>query len=67
MGLGVEALSMSVSSLLRIKWVIRRVPVARAAELVNRAVDMDSPEEVRRMLRRTLEEYELGGLIRAGK
>ncbi len=67
MGLGVEGLSMSVSSLLRIKWVVRQVPVARAAELVQRAADMDSAEEVRRMLRRTLEEYELGGLIRAGK
>lgn len=67
MGLGVQGLSMSVSSLLRIKWVIRRVPVSRAAELVNRAIEMDSPEEVRRMLRRTLEEYDLGGLIRAGK
>lgn len=67
MGLGVQGLSMSVSSLLRIKWVVRRVPVSRAAELVNRAIEMDSPEEVRRMLRRTLEEYELGGLIRAGK
>ncbi|MBK1736019.1 phosphoenolpyruvate--protein phosphotransferase [Halorhodospira abdelmalekii] len=67
MGLGVEGLSMSVSSLLRIKWVVRRVPVSRAAELVNRAIEMDSPDEVRRMLRRTLEEYELGGLIRAGK
>jgi len=66
-GFGIEGLSMSVSSLLRIKWVVRRVPVARAAELANRAVEMDSPEEVRRMLRRTLEEYELGGLMRAGK
>ncbi|ABM61660.1 phosphoenolpyruvate--protein phosphotransferase [Halorhodospira halophila] len=67
MGFGIEGLSMSVSSLLRIKWVVRRVPVRRAAELANRAVEMDSPEEVRRMLRRTLEEYELGGLMRAGK
>ncbi len=66
-GFGIEGLSMSVSSLLRIKWVVRRVPVTRAAELANRAVEMDSPEEVRRMLRRTLEEYELGGLMRAGK
>ena len=67
LGMGVEGLSMSVSSLLRIKWVVRQVPAARAGELVQRAVEMDSPEEVRRMLRRTLEEYQLGGLIRAGK
>ncbi|MFW6380065.1 MAG: phosphoenolpyruvate--protein phosphotransferase [Halorhodospira sp.] len=67
MGFGIDGLSMSVSSLLRIKWVVRSVPVTRAAELANRAVEMDSPEEVRRMLRRTLEEYELGGLIRAGR
>ncbi len=67
MGFGIDGFSMSVSSLMRIKWVVRRVPVTRAAELANRAVEMDSPEEVRRMLRHTLEEYELGGLIRAGK
>lgn len=67
LGMGVDGLSMSVSNLLRAKWVVRSIPAARAAEWANRAVEMESPEEVRAMLRRVLEDYGLGGLIRAGK
>lgn len=67
LGMGIEGLSMSVSSLLRAKWVVRSVPATRAAELANRAVEMESPEDVRRMIHPVLDEYGLGGLIRAGK
>ncbi len=67
MGIGVEGLSMSVSSLLRIKWVVRCIPVARASELASRALEMDSPEEVRGLFNAVLDEYKLGSLIRAGK
>ncbi|MEX0873307.1 MAG: hypothetical protein WDZ65_15965, partial [Aquisalimonadaceae bacterium] len=65
--MGVDGLSMSVSSLLKVKWVIRSFSRERARELLDQAQALDDPHEIRRMLNHALEEVGLGGLIRAGK
>jgi len=67
LGMGVNGLSMSVSSLLKVKWVIRSFTLKRAKELLEEAKNMDDPKLIRRMLNRALEDAGLGGLVRAGK
>jgi len=67
LALGVNSLSMSVASLLRIKWVVRSMSREKATELLTLALEMESPDDVRAMLKRALDEQGLGGLIRAGK
>ena len=67
MALGINSLSMSASSLLRIKWVIRSFSRRSAKLLFNQALEMEDPKAIRRLLHRALEKKGLGGLIRAGK
>jgi phosphotransferase system enzyme I (PtsP) len=66
MALGVDSLSMSASSLLRIKWVLRQVERSRAKELLEEALKMESAREIRQYLGDALIEAGLGGLVRAG-
>lgn len=63
----VHGLSMSSASLLRVKWVIRSFSFHEARELLEQAVSMEYPEEVRALVRNALEAKGLGNLIRAGK
>ncbi|MFO7592705.1 MAG: phosphoenolpyruvate--protein phosphotransferase [Pseudomonadota bacterium] len=67
LGLGINSLSMSASSLLRIKWVIRSFSRRQAKERLHKVLEMEDAREIRRYLQRTLEKKGLGGLIRAGK
>lgn len=67
MGMGVDALSMSVASLLRIKWVIRSLSRETCKGLLAEALEMDSATEIRSMLNNALDDAGLGGLVRAGK
>lgn len=67
LGMGVDNLSMSASSLLRVKWVIRSISRARARELLQAALRCEKAAEVRALLSNALEEIGLGGLVRAGK
>ncbi|MCK9530024.1 MAG: phosphoenolpyruvate--protein phosphotransferase [Gammaproteobacteria bacterium] len=66
-GLGVDSLSMSASSLLRVKWMIRTVMQSEVKNLMRRVLRFDDPREVRALLNQFLENAGLGGLIRAGK
>ena len=66
LALGVDSLSMSASSLLRIKWVIRQLDRARAKQLLDNVLQMESAKEIRQFLGNALIETGLGGLIRAG-
>jgi phosphotransferase system enzyme I (PtsP) len=66
LALGVDSLSMSASSLLRIKWVIRKVARARAQELLAAVLTMESAKDIRQYLDTALIEAGLGGLVRAG-
>lgn len=66
-GMGVDALSMSVGSLLRVKWVVRSVSRLRARQLLSVALKMEDAAQIRRLMETSLEELGLGGLIRPGK
>lgn len=67
LGMGVHSLSMSASSLLRVKSVIRSVSRARARELLQSVLDCEEAAEVNRLLVEALEDLHLGGLVRPGK
>lgn len=67
LGMGINSLSMSASSLQRIKWVIRSFSKRRARSLLNKVLEMEDAKEIRRTLSRALDKEGLGGLIRAGK
>ena len=67
LGMRVTALSMSRTSLLRVKWVLRSFSFCEAKELLEQALAMEYPDEVRSLVRNALEIKGLGGLMRAGK
>lgn len=66
-GLGVDSLSMSAASILRVKWAARSITLSRMRELMAQALQMESPRQVRDMLNSVLEDAGLGGLVRAGR
>jgi len=66
LAMGVDSLSMSASSLLRVKWVIRRVSRSRAQQLLSDVLKMETATEIGQHLGHALIEEGLGGLIRAG-
>ena len=64
LGMGIDGLSMSYSSLPRIKWTIRSVTRQRARELLDAVREMADESTVRRLLVDALEEAGLGALVR---
>lgn len=66
LGLGVNSLSMSVSNLARVKWVIRSFSHAEAAELLQQVWALEDPQSIRALYNNVLEQGGLGGLVRAG-
>ncbi len=66
LAMGVDSLSMSASSLLRVKWVIRQVSRSRAQQLLEDVLTMETATEIGQHLGDALVEEGLGGLIRAG-
>ncbi|MCK5383784.1 MAG: phosphoenolpyruvate-protein phosphotransferase PtsP, partial [Gammaproteobacteria bacterium] len=67
LGLGVNSLSMSASSLPRVKWVIRSFTKDEAGELLQQALLLEEPYAIRDLYNSVLEQGGLGGLVRAGK
>ncbi len=67
LGMGVDSLSMSSASLLRIKWVVRSFCLDQAQALVAEVLAMDNAADVRERVQALLEEAGMGGLVRAGK
>ncbi|MBB1126595.1 phosphoenolpyruvate--protein phosphotransferase [Thiospirillum jenense] len=67
LGIGVDSLSMSAASLLRVKGVIRSLSRARARELLSDALACDTGAAVRQLLRAALDDLGLGALIRPGR
>lgn len=65
--MGVDSLSMSASSLLRVKWVIRNLTRARAREILAEVLKMEDAHSIRDYLYDKLDKAGLGGLIRAGR
>lgn len=67
LGMGVDSLSMSAASLLRVKWMIRTLSQAEAKVALRRVLRLNDPRAVREFLCGILESAGLGGLIHAGK
>jgi len=67
LGMGIHSLSMSVSSLPRVKWVIRNLSRERASEILSDVLVLEDVNAIRQYLNQKLEEAGMGGLIRAGK
>ena len=67
MGLGVDSLSMSAGSLMKVKWVVRSFGVSRARQLVHAALRMEDAQQVRRFMEGALDDMGLGGLFRPGR
>ncbi len=66
LGMGVDSLSMSVTSLPRVKWVIRSFTQELARTLLEQALEMEDAGAIRALLNAALEHAGLGGLTRAG-
>ncbi len=66
-GLGVDSLSMSAGSVLKVKWVVRSVSVSRARQLFKAALRMEDAQQVRRFMEGALDDMGLGGLVRPGR
>ena len=67
LGMGVDSLSMSAASLLRVKWAVRSFPMTKMQTLLEEIRLLEDGVSVRAVLYRYLEEAGLGGLIRAGR
>ena len=66
-GLGVDSLSMSVGSLLRVKLAIRSFTQKQIKHMCSKSLEMESAGEIRLLVNEALERAGIGGLMRAGK
>ena len=66
LAMGIDSLSMSVSSLPRVKWVIRNVTRDRARQILSDVLLIEEAAGIRKHLNQTFEEAGMGGLVRAG-
>lgn len=64
LGMGIESLSMSASSLLPVKAVVRAFALGQARDLLERALACDFAAQVRKLLEDALESEGLGVLVR---
>jgi phosphotransferase system enzyme I (PtsP) len=67
LGMGVDSLSMSAGSLLRVKWAVRSFSQAQMRVLLEEVDALEDGAAVRALLHRSLEQAGLGGLVRAGR
>ena len=66
LAMGIDSLSMSVSSLSRVKWVIRNTTRERARQILSEVLMLEDATTIRNYLNDTFEEAGMGGLVRAG-
>jgi len=66
-GMGVDNLSMSAGSLLRVKWATRSFTYKQTKELVEQALAMEKFSDIFLLFNNALIEAGLGGLVKAGK
>jgi len=64
LGLGVDSLSMSSGSLLKVKWVIRNFNRNHAKQLVNHALRMENALQVKHFMEGALDDMGMGRLVR---
>lgn len=67
LAIGFDTLSMNSTSLPRAKWLIRNISMAAARKILAEILEYKSALEIRDHLKCALEEYGLGGFLRAGK
>lgn len=67
LAMGVDSLSMSAASLLRVKWVIRSFRFDEVRSLLDEIWLLEEAQAIRSLLNRVLEDAGLGGLVRAGR
>jgi len=67
LGMGVDSLSMSSASLLRVKWAVRSFSMPEVKNLLDEVWEFEDASAIRALLHRSLEEAGLGGLVRAGR
>lgn len=66
LAMGIDSLSMSVSSLPRVKWVIRNTTRERARQILSEVLLIEDAAGIRKYLNETFEAAGMGGLVRAG-
>jgi phosphotransferase system enzyme I (PtsP) len=67
LGMGVDSLSMSAASLLRVKWMVRSFSQQQARLLLDQALQFEDGDAVRSLVHAELDRAGLGGLVRAGR
>jgi phosphotransferase system enzyme I (PtsP) len=67
LGMGVDSLSMSAASLLRVKWALRSFSREHMCNMLDEVWKLEDAEGVTAFLHRSLEDAGLGGLVRAGR
>ncbi len=67
LGMGAKNLSVNAGDIPKIKWLITKFPRSRAQELLRLALDMESSEAIRELLRNELDEAGFGALVHPGK
>lgn len=67
LGMGFDNLSVNVSAIPRVKWVIRSFSTDRAEALLAQCRLFESADQIRSLLNNALVQAGLGGLVRAGK
>jgi phosphotransferase system enzyme I (PtsP) len=65
--MGVDSLSMSAASLLRVKWAVRSFSLPQVQSLLAEVWELEDGGAVRALLHNSLEQAGLGGLVRAGR
>lgn len=66
LAMGISSLSMSVSSIPRVKWVVRNVTRERARQILSEILVMEDAESIRNHMNSVFETAGMGGLVRAG-
>ncbi len=66
LAMGIDSLSMSVSSLPRVKWMIRNITRDRARQILSEVLLIEDAQSIRQYLAETFEKAGMGGLVRAG-
>jgi phosphotransferase system enzyme I (PtsP) len=67
LGLGVDSLSMSSGSLLKVKWVMRSFARSNARQLTNLVLRMEDATQVVNFMGGALDDMGLGRLVRPGR
>jgi phosphotransferase system enzyme I (PtsP) len=65
--MGFEVLSMNATNLLKVKSVIRNMTMAQARQMLERALQAESTEEVKLLLEQSLHDVGVGRLLRVSR